>query len=285
MTLADYFLVPRPESDPRWHPQRNGDLTPRDISPGSKKKIWWQCSRGHSWQAAVYSVRSGSACPYCSGRQAIPGETDLATTHPQVLKLWSSRNKLTPAQVTVWSHRKAWWICEQGHEWEAIIGSVASEGTGCPYCSGKRAIPGETDLATLYPELMKQWDPEKNPGIKPTEMLPSSHDRVWWRCELGHSYQAMVFARTRENGTGCPYCAGRKVLTGFNDLATLKPDLAQQWHPVLNGELTPEAVTLGSNKKVWWQCGEGHVWQAFIYARTKKNGTGCPVCAGTAKRK
>ena len=74
-------------------------------------------------------------------------------------------------------------------------------------------------------------------------------------------------------------------MPGFNDLATLKPKLAEEWYQTLNGELTPDRVTLGSNKKVWWQCSDGHVWQAFIYARAKRNGTGCPVCAGTIKRR
>lgn len=273
-----------PELVPLWHPERNGGFSPTEVSPGSRQKVWWQCSRGHSWRAAVYSVSAGAGCPYCSGRNAIPGETDLATTHPHLRKFWSGRNKLTPEQVTVWSHRKVWWICEKGHEWEAMIGSVVSQGCGCPYCAGKKAIPGENDLATLFPELMQQWDWEKNSGVDPGEILPSSHERVWWKCELGHSYQAVVFSRTREKATGCPYCTGRKVLPGFNDLATLKPEVAEQWYQPLNEPLNPADVTLGSNKKVWWQCREGHVWQAFVYARTKSNGTGCPVCAGTARK-
>ena len=48
-------------------------------------------------------------------------------------------------------------------------------------------------------------------------------------------------------------------------------------------DLTPEQVTLGSNKKVWWRCSERHIWQAAIYARTRTRGSGCPICAGTVK--
>lgn len=267
-----------------WHPTRNGVLKPSDVMPGSNKKIWWQCEKGHEWRAPAYSVKAGCGCPYCFGRNAIPGETDLATVHPHLLKLWSPRNKLRPTEVTAASHKKVWWICEKGHEWEAKIDTVTVMGCGCPYCAGKRAIPGETDLATLRPDLMEQWDGEKN-TLDPRKITVASHDRVWWKCELGHSWQAVVFSRTRENASGCPYCTGRRVLPGFNDLATQKPKLARQWYQPLNGELTPEQVTLGSNKKVWWQCSEGHVWQAFIFARAKKNGTGCPVCAGMVKKR
>lgn len=273
-----------PEMARLWHPERNGDLNPSDVSPGSRKSVWWRCERGHDWRAPVYSIKAGTSCPYCSGRNAIPGETDLATTHPRFIRLWSDRNRVSPTEVTAGSHRKVWWICEKGHEWDALVGSVVLEGCGCPYCAGRRAIPGETDLATVKPEMLAEWDYEKN-TTDPGQILPSSHEKVWWKCALGHSWQAVVFSRTREQTAGCPYCTGRKVLTGFNDLATRKPKLAQEWYQPLNGDLKPESVTLGSNKKVWWQCSDGHVWQAYIYARAKRNGTGCPVCAGVVKQR
>ena len=209
---------------------------------------------------------------------------DLATTHPHILPQWSGRNTLLPQSVTAGSQRKVWWVCERGHEWEAVIASVAAEGSGCPYCAGKRAIPGQTDLATVRPELLAQWDYEKN-TLVPSEILPSTHDRVWWKCALGHSWQAMVFSRTTGRPSGCPYCTGKKVLPGFNDLETRNPKLAEQGHPTLNGLLKPAEVTPGSNKKVWWRCREGHVWQAAIYSRTRAKASGCPVCAGTVRKK
>lgn len=91
-----------------------------------------------------------------------------------------------------------------------------------------------------------------------------------------------VASRTAE-GRGCPVCAGRSVLPGFNDLRTKQPQLAEQWHPTLNGSLTPEMVTTGSHKKVWWQCSVGHVWKAVVYSRAGKAQSGCPVCAGRVR--
>lgn len=266
-----------------WHPNRNGELLPSGVTPGSKKYVWWQCTEGHDWQAPVYSVTGGTGCPYCSGRLAIPGETDLVTTHPEIAKLWHERNPSPPSAYSAGSHKKVWWLCEKGHEWESVIDSVAQEGTGCPYCAGKRAIPGETDLQTLFPEIAEQWDVQKNGDLTPSSVLPSGHNMVWWNCEKGHSWQTAIFSRTRGKGTGCPYCTGRKVLEGFNDLAYLKPKLAEQWYQPLNGSLKPTDVTLGSNKRVWWQCADGHIWRAYIYSRTRKKGAGCPVCAGTVR--
>ena len=199
--------------------------------------------------------------------------------------MWAAANELDPTEVTAGSHKKVQWRCAEGHTWTASVIQVATGGCGCPYCAGTRAISGETDLATVHPMLMAEWDTEKNAGLDPTQTLPSSHDKAWWRCERGHSYQAAIFSRTREKSSGCPYCTGRKVLAGFNDLSTLKPGLAEEWYQPLNGELTPRDVTLGSNKKVWWRCGERHVWQAAIYSRTRQRGAGCPICTGTKKRK
>jgi hypothetical protein len=189
---------------------------------------------------------------------------------------------LDPGGVTVGSHRKVWWRCGRGHSWEAAVYSVTVSGSGCPYCMGKAALPGENDLATLFPNLANQWDYEKNPG-KPEEILPGAHEKVWWRCSLGHSWQAAPFSRTKEKGSGCPYCTGKKTLPGFNDLGTLRPRLADEWYQPMNGGLTPDQVSLGSNKKVWWRCDRRHIWQAAIYSRTRTRAAGCPICTGTVK--
>ena len=272
--------------DIRWSKKRNGSLLERDVSTGSHKRVWWECGRGHQWQAPVYSVRTDDAgCPYCAGKRPIIGETDLCTTHPNIAAMWHKDNPNGPGSVTAGSHKKVLWQCEKGHQWEAAVTSVALDGCGCPYCAGRKAIPGETDLATVFPEIAASWDGERNGTLTSDQVLPSAHDKVWWRCEKDHVWQAMVFSRTRENGSGCPYCTGKKVLAGFNDLATVKPRLANEWYQPLNGTLTPQDITIGSNKKVWWKCGEGHVWQAYVYSRTRRKGSNCPICAGVVKKK
>ena len=157
-------------------------------------------------------------------------------------------------------------------------------GTGCPVCTGRQALAGENDLVTLYPDVAAQWDGMKNGALHPNNVTAGSNRRVWWRCEKGHSYRAVIAQRV-QRGDGCPYCANRKVLPGFNDLATAAPLVAKQWHETLNGALTPEMVTAGSHKKAWWQCSYGHVWKAAIYSRAGVQQCGCPVCAGRTKRK
>lgn len=86
-----------------------------------------------------------------------------------------------------------------------------------PGLRGRVIIPGENDMASLFPELAREWNPEKNGTLRPSQVTPASKRRVWWICPLGHTYAAAVGARTGQ-GSGCPYCAGKKVLAGFNDL-------------------------------------------------------------------
>ena len=129
--------------------------------------------------------------------------------------------------------------------------------------------------------LLDQWHPDRNSGLTPGQVTAGSHKKVWWRCKMGHEWQAEV--RSRYLGTGCPYCAGKRVLAGFKDLATRYPQIAAQWHPDLNQGLTPDRVTAGSRREVWWRCPEGHVWKARIHSRTGKQKCGCPVCAGRGR--
>ena len=134
MTLKEYFMS-NVRLQREWASEKNA-ISPENLTIHFLEKVWWCCEKGHEWQAAPKTrVYRKSNCPYCAGKKAIPGETDLATTHPHVLPFWSERNTLSPAEVTAGSHRKAIWVCEKGHEWEAVIQSVAQAGTGCPVCA------------------------------------------------------------------------------------------------------------------------------------------------------
>ena len=283
MKLSEVFAA-NTELAAEWDGTRN-QSDPREVNTFSRRKFWWKCAKGHSWQATPEArAELGRGCPYCVGQLVLPGETDLRTRYPEIARRWHpTRNgKLTPERVMPGTHRRCWWLCEKGHEWQVAPTSLV-QGSGCPYCAGKRAWAGESDLATTTPELARQWHPTKNGALTPMQVMAGSEKKVWWLCDRGHDYKAHVFSRTQ--GTDCPYCAGRKVWPGFNDIGTVFPVLASQWHPTLNGELKPSMLTKGSHKQVWWQCAEGHSWKAAVFSRTRKRASGCPVCAGVVRRK
>ena len=173
---------------------------------------------------------------------------DYCMTHSRndLLLQWhpTKNGTRTPETVTFASHQKVWWICEQGHEWEGSIYIRTSRISRCPYCTGRRIIPGKNDFASQRPELVAQWHPTKNNGKRPEEVFVSSHERIWWICEFGHEWNASV--RSRSAGTGCPVCKRRLLLRGENDLATTHPTLAREWHPTKNGKQKPSDVLAGT---------------------------------------
>lgn len=124
--------------------------------------------------------------------------------------------------------------------------------------------------------LLWQWDNEKNLPLRPDQVRYGTQKKAWWKCERGHRWQAVVYARV--TGNGCPYCAQKRALAGYNDLATKFPEIAAQWDAEKNDTLTPQDVLAYSNKKVWWRCGQGHSYVAEISKRTRQH-SGCPYCA------
>ncbi len=284
MTGENDLAARYPELAAQWDMVKNAPLTPSDVVPHSHRSVWWRCEKGHEWRAGIKSRVEGSGCPVCKNRVAVTGENTLADRFPQLCAEWDYEKNapLTPEQVLPGTTRRVWWKCANGHSWRTSVSSRSSAGAGCPYCAGKAVCAGDNDLKTLYPELAAQWDAEKNAGSGPEQVTPYSNRRVWWRCERGHSYHASGASRVRA-GSGCPYCTNRKVLAGFNDLATTKPLIAVQWDKELNGALTPQMVTAGCHNKVWWRCSMGHRWKAVVYSRTGARGTECPVCAGKTR--
>jgi hypothetical protein len=161
------------------------------------------------------------------------------------------------------------WRCEKGHTWQAVVSSrTPPVNNGCPFCAGKKAIPGINDLATLFPKLAEEaygWDP--------STVQPGSNKKLQWRCPKEHIWSAVVTNRTPPQSSGCPVCTGRQVLAGFNDLTTLYPELAKEaygWEA--------STVTAGSSKKLQWRCAKGHTWHATVANRVGRS-SDCPDCA------
>lgn len=273
-----------------WDYKKNNLLgyDPQKITYGSAIKVWWICENNHEWEASPNHRSRGRGCPKCAQIQRsitkrkniVARRGSLYSNNPNLALQWhpTKNYPLTPSDISVNSPERVWWLCNNGHEWNAPINSRNS-GVGCPVCSGHKIVVGVNDLATVSPDLAKQWHPTKNNFLKPTEVTAHNANTVWWLCEKGHEWQTKISNRT--NGNNCPICIGKKVLAGYNDLATVLPCIANEWHPTKNGALMPQDVTLHSNKKVWWKCERGHEWQTSVSHRS--NGRRCPVCFGESK--
>lgn len=400
-----------PDIVKEWDYEKNKNIYPENFFSGSHQKVWWKCKRGHSWQVSINSkVKDKTGCPYCSNRKILLGYNDLVTINLKLSEEWDyeKNNGLTPQMFMIGSHQKVWWKCNKGHSWQATIYSRKSR--GCPICryeaqtsfneqciyfylskffddceTRKKINNIEIDIyikslnlgieydgenwhkdikkdmnkintlkrlgislinirepncpklenkyiyqlnslketemedainyiinlindnynmnlkinpniskdriaiMELYvnsekelslgiknPELASEWNYEKNGKITPFDVKVNSMKRVWWKCINGHEWEASIAARNNV-GTNCPYCSNRKVLQGYNDLATIRPDLLKEWDYEKNNSLTPQMFTYGSNSKVWWKCDKGHSWQASIYTRYSNHS--CPYCS------
>lgn len=252
---------------------------PSEFTARHHKKVFWICSFGHSYEASIGSrVNRKRGCPVCSGQRVSPGTNDLATINPRLSVEWDyERNSpWTPDRVTESSLRRFYWRCEKDHSYPASV-AARKRGRGCPYCAGKRVLPGFNDLESNNPEIAGEWDDEKNSPLKPNQVGVGYTRKIFWICKLGHSYAASVASRTRMV-SGCPFCAGRAVLEGFNDLETTHADIALEWDFEKNGGLSPKDITAGSGRIVSWICPEGHSFSSAVGSRTNLD-TGCPKCA------
>lgn len=209
LALYDWCIENNPSLLEQWDSAKNLPLTPKTISAKSTKKVFWKCSRGHEWDAVVHSRTNGCGCPICSNKRILAGYNDLATTFSKFAEEWHYEKNapLTPQQVTKgYNKGKVYWKCKNGHEWAATVASRTYYNLGCPFCSGRYAIPHKTDLLTVDPELAKEWDYVKNCDLTPDKVKIGTHQKVWWLCPKGHSYSASVHSRTNAK-SGCPACA------------------------------------------------------------------------------
>lgn len=307
----------RPDLAKEWNYEKNGNLRPEDVTVNSHKKVWWKLPydvpmdyevkklRGKhfefEWMAIIHS-RQKCSCPFLSGRAIFSGFNDLQTVNPMLAKQWNYvKNKdLKPTQVTANSGLTVWWCLPYDDpitrkhfdfEWQASILNRNSGRSNCPYLSGKLVLEGFNDLQTINPELAAQWHPNKNGDLKPTQVSVSTIKKVWWLFPYddpvtGNHYnfewQASISSRNNR-GTCCPYLSGKKVFTGFNDLSTINPKVASQWHPTKNGNLKPTQVPANSNKKVWWllihtdlKTGQHFEFEWKDTINHRNNGRGCP---------
>lgn len=284
----------RPDLLKEWHPTKNKTIKPDQVTCGSQKKVWWQCSKNekHEWETGARDrTQKEGGCPFCS-RKYVSDDNRLSIKNPELAAEWHptknrivytdsshgtffsslnkfvapkdreklNRRRLGPSDVPVSGNEIVWWKCmAKGHEWRARISSRSLDGQGCPYCSGRRIITDETSLAAKFPTVARQWHPVRNKPLSPSEVGPNTRLSPWWRCHRSaiHVWQAEishVVTAFKNGNSGCPFCANRRVCKDNNLAAKYPTQVEQMWHRSRNGQLEASEVAAGSTKVVWWQC-------------------------------
>ena len=291
--------IPKPEESlgykkpflkSEWLENINGDIY--NVFSNSNDIIEWICRKCHRNYKAKISNRAedDKCCPYCSNRKLIKGINDLATTHPHLIKEWSSLNDRQLSCLTNKSSYKAWWNCSVcSNTYQQVVSQKFSSKISCPYCRKAKILKGFNDLPTTHPWLFKEWSTSNDRDF--SSLMCNSNYRAWWKCsECSREYRQTVKKKILMNISCCLYCQKNKVLKGFNDLATTHEYLLNEWDYLNNILLAkPTEIDEKSNKIVWWICKDNpnHRYKFKINEKIKyekRNLITCKICKGLRRK-
>lgn len=188
-----------------WDPDVEQKQSHQVSAGNATVKIHLRCAAGHCFIRTPAKLVSRPFCPVCDGRTVAAGLNDLPTTHPHVASWWhpSKNGLLKSSDVKAGSEKYAWWLCPDGHEFQQTVDYRAKEPRQkCPVDTGRLLLTGVNDLATKHPDLIPDWDHERN-DVDPTQVVPGTKKR-WWTCKHGHTQCTTV--RNRARSGGCTAC-------------------------------------------------------------------------------
>ena len=285
---SNCLAVTHPDLAEEWHQNKNGKITPYNITKGITRKYWWKChaNESHEWKDTPNHRTNGRGCPLCSKEIYKVKSNSLFFTNPELSKEWNYEKNigLKPEFFKAGSGRKVWWKClvDKNHEWDSLISNRARKNhpASCPFCSNQK-VSKTNSLTITNPKLANEWNVSKNANLKPSDFTKGSGKKVWWQCPKGKDHQWIASISDRNNGNGCPACNGFLVVKS-NNLRTMFPKIAKEWHITKNKTLKPEGIYFQTQRKIWWKCSKGidHEWITTVFHRTK-NKSGCPFCTLT----
>ena len=278
-----------PQLAEQWDFEKNAaDLSA--LSVRDETVFHWRCSKGHQFRVSIASrvrLHKGSeTCPVCKKLSVLEKRGALFWQRfPELEAQYDAAENVSTTfrDIVASGKEKLVWKCPQGHRYEASPVRFVQGFARCRTCYPQRAVhrsawdPSRA-LSVKFPDLAKEWAADLNSAeLSPNSVTYGSNKKVWWRCSLGHEFQAVIATRAFQ-GNGCPFCSGKRVLVGFNDLPTTHPHKVQFWDYSRNTR-SPTEVTAGSNKAFFWRCKLGHSFQNTPHFFAGQ-GHGCSVCAG-----
>lgn len=213
--INDFYTL-HPNLMQEWDYDKNNhlDLNPKALSSNSSKKAYWLCKRQHSFKSPIRNRVRGRGCIDCYyiDLKSIytNNENDILISDYLVSEWDYEKNNelgLYINNIFPRSHKKAYWVCSEGHSYQLNINKRTSNGQGCTECFKTKYYANGNDFSTNYPELLKEWDYEKNDklGIFPNKIAKFSRKEVYWNCEKGHEWLTAIKNRTLHN-TDCKKC-------------------------------------------------------------------------------
>jgi Zn finger protein HypA/HybF involved in hydrogenase expression len=231
-----------------FHPTKNGNLTPDNITAGSHQRVWWLCPTcDHEWPTTRCSNRISkglTGCPYCNNSVLhSDGRNSMANTHPHLAKEYQG----DATKIMLGGRKKLLWKCSTCDNEYLQSGRHRANGHGCPACTGRFLhSDGRNSMAVTHPHLALEYQGDA------TKIMAGTHHKIDWKCSTcDHKWEASGHNRVQANA-GCPACSNKAIhIDGRNSMAKTHPHLAAEFHPTKNGNLTPDNLMAGSDEKVW----------------------------------
>lgn len=236
-----------------WSPTNND--SPIMVGRSSKEAYLWDGECGHQWSRSPFGMNKVSSCPECDRRNREEQKELLETQKLRDQEIARLKRKQEKVQQKLDEETRR---RQSKHEtWKRRVAKMQAEGTTL-----RQARPNIADQVIT--------------PVDTNTILATSTVRLQFQCEHGHTWDTSLRDRVRKN-SGCPVCSKRTTVTGINDLATLFPDIAAEWHP--DNLVSVNEVSAGSNTKAQWRCsGCGHEWATQPNYRCYQ-GYGCPNCS------
>jgi len=160
--LSNCLATLNPKLAKLWHPTKNGDLSPYDVTISSSKKVWWKCedSKKHVWEAIIGNVTERTVCPICSGRK-INTSKYKTILNPKLKKQWNlnENGPLSAHHFTIDLDKIVWWKCTKGHrhKWKESIANRL-KGSACPDCilapQSREELTVTFELKNIFKEII-----------------------------------------------------------------------------------------------------------------------------------
>jgi hypothetical protein len=222
-------------------------------------KLRWRCAKGHEWSASPSNIRRGHWCMICGNRRQ--GRLK-AHTIQMMQKIAAQRGGECLSTEYRNNTTKLQWRCKEGHEWEAVPGSIVGtrhrKGRWCAACVGK--LP-KTEAFRQLRELAA-----KRGGMLLSKQYQNAKSHLRWKCARGHEWKAA--SDGVKHGQWCPVCAGSFPLN-----IALMRKAARAFDGCC---LSRKYVNVDTHLR--WRCAGGHEWLAI--GNSIRRGSWCPICAG-----
>lgn len=275
-----------------WDDEKNYQYFITENKPlDDYQKFFGKCENGHEgfWDVRAIA-RNGGTCPICDNRKIMTGVNDLKTTHPELVKKLIPEIKKTAGDILYKEDKYLECVCPTcGGTYSDSMKNINDGIDNCPYCAGKKILTGYNDLSTVHPELMNRLSPDIKDSA---DKIVCKEDKyLSWICPTCGGEYIDSIGNLVKDIDNCPFCAGKKVLSGYNDVLTKFPSLRNEAYDIGNYVIGTDLCKCleGSSKQSYWQCQEcGNIYRMKIIDRAEKEERGhraCPRCNLRSKNK